>query len=156
VVLHQNTLGPLGVNKWTSGENIDIETSTTFWNNFLITNAQKTCILKFWYNQYVENAWKQLFFGSNLYPIISCFICNSLEPNAWKHALLSCTQQYIHALHIKRYNKVVLKLYKLLIQSYKFRCFILMNVDTFNNCFPKNTVSPWLLPCTWLIPTVHG
>lgn len=113
------------INKWFSDENIDIETSTTFWNHPLITDAQKTCILKFRYNQYMDNACKQLFFGPHLYPTISCSICNSLDPDTWKHVLLSCKQHQIHALCIKRHNKAIWEICKLLIQSNKSRCLFL-------------------------------
>jgi hypothetical protein len=63
---------------------------TYFWNNPIIIDAKKTCIFKFKYNQYIGNARKQLFFGPELYPTIPCLICNSPEPNTWKHVLLSC------------------------------------------------------------------
>jgi hypothetical protein len=64
------------INKWTSEKNIDIATSIYFWKHPLITDAQKTCILKFRYNQYMGNARKQLFFGVDLYPTLSYSICN--------------------------------------------------------------------------------
>jgi hypothetical protein len=62
------------------------------------------------------NARKQLFFDLFLYPTITYSICNSLEPNTWKQVLLSCNHTHIHALWIKRHNKVVWELRKLIIQ----------------------------------------
>jgi hypothetical protein len=82
----------LNIHKWTSDTNIDNETSTSFWNHPNITYSQKTCILKFRYNQYMGNGHKQLFFGPELYPNITCSLCHSTEPDTWKYVLLSCTQ----------------------------------------------------------------
>ena len=69
------------IDKWTSDPNIDKVTSNSFWEDPAITDSQKTCILKFPYNQYMDNARKQLFFGPLLYPNITCPICNSPEPD---------------------------------------------------------------------------
>jgi hypothetical protein len=99
----------------------------------------------------MDNACKQLFFGLDLYPTISCSIWKSLKPNTWKHALLSYKQQYIHTLRIKRHNKVVWEIQKLLIQSNKSRCFTLINADTFNTCSLENIVLPYLVLCTYFI-----
>jgi hypothetical protein len=51
------------------------------------------------------NTRKQLFFGPTLYPQITCSLCSSTKPDTWKHVLLSCTQQHLHALQIKLHNK---------------------------------------------------
>ena len=64
------------------------------------------------------------------------------------HVLLTCKQQHIHSLHVNKHNKAVWKIRKLLISSEKSRCYILMNVGTFNNTPQENTVPNWLLPCT--------
>jgi hypothetical protein len=132
--------------KWTTDTNIDIPTSTNFWTHPDVTNSQKTCLLKFRYNQYMGNARKQLFFTPTLYPSITCPICPSLDPDTWKHLLLSCTHPHIHALYIKRHNKAVWEIRKLLISSHSSRSYILMNAGTFNDNPPDNTVPPWLLP----------
>jgi hypothetical protein len=94
------------------------------------------------------NARKQLFFGSIFYPSITCPLYNSLEPDTWKHVLLSYTQPHIHALRIKRHNKAVWELRKLITQHKQSRCFILMNARTFNNTPLDNTVPSWVLQCT--------
>jgi hypothetical protein len=109
---------------------------------------KKHASLKFWYNQYMGNAWKQLFYGPYLYPTISCSMSNSQEPNTWKHVLLSCKQQRIHALRIKCHNKAIWEKWKLLVQSNKSRCLILINTGAINNCPLENMVLLWLLPCT--------
>jgi hypothetical protein len=128
--------------------NIDKATSTSFWNHPTITDPQKTCILKFRYNQYMGNVQKQLFFGPILYPSITCSICNSPEPDTWKHVLLSCHHPHIHALRIKRHNKAVSEIRKLIAQHKQSRCFLLMNAGTFNEAPPDNTIPSSLLPCT--------
>jgi hypothetical protein len=91
-----------------------------------------TFFLKFRYNQYISNTYKQLFFGPALFPSITCPICPSLDPDTWKHLLLSCTQQHIHALRIQRHKKAVWEFRKLLVSSHTSRSYILMNVSTFN------------------------
>jgi hypothetical protein len=73
------------------------------------------------------NARKQLVFGPTLFPHITCSICHSPEPDTWKHVLLSCTQQHIHALRIKRHNKAVWESCKLLLSYPNTRYYILMN-----------------------------
>jgi hypothetical protein len=136
------------IDKWINDNNIDKATSTSFWDHPAITDPQKTCILKFRYNQYMDNARKQLFFGPIIYPSITCSICNSLEPNTWKHFLLSCHHSHIHALRIKCHNKVVWEIRKLITQHKHSRCFLLMNAGTFNEALPDNTVPSWLVQCT--------
>ena len=91
---------------------------------------------------------KQLFFGRQRFPTITCPICNAYEPDTWLHVLLTCRQQHIHSLHVKRHNKAVWEIWKLLISSEKSRCYTLMNVGTFNDNPREKTVPNWLLPCT--------
>ena len=128
--------------KWTTDPNIDILTSSNFWSHPEVTDSQKTCILKFLYNQYMDNARKQLFFGLELYPSISYSLCPSPELDTWKHLLLNCRHQYIHVIQIKRHNKPVWKLRKLLVSSRSSQSYILMNACTFNDTPPNNTVPP--------------
>ena len=101
------------------------------------------------------NAKKQLFFGREAYPSSTCSICNSLEPDTWLHVLLNCRQSHIHALRIKRHNKAVWALRKLIVSSKHSRCYILMNAGTFNDKPPENTVPSWLLPCTCGLQRCH-
>ena len=63
--------------------------------------------------------------------------------------------QHIHSLRIKRHNKAVGEIRKLLISSEKSRCFTLMNVGTFNNNPQENTVPNWLLSCTCSTQRCH-
>ena len=91
---------------------------------------------------------KQLFFGRQRFPTITCPMCNSYEPDTWLHILLTCRQQHIHSLHVKRHKKAVWEIRKLLISSEKSRCYTLMNAGTFNDNPQENTVPNWLLPCT--------
>ena len=134
--------------KWTQNVDIDKELSNEFWTNPLITDKQKSCLIKFRTGTYMGNARKQLFFGRQRYPSITCPICNSNEPDTWLHVLLKCKHQHIHSLRVKRHNKAVGEIRKLLISSEKSRCFTLMNVGIFNNNPQNNTVPNWLLPCT--------
>ena len=101
------------------------------------------------------NARKQLFFGREIYPSITCSICNSLEPDTWLHVLLNCRQSHIHALRTKRHNKVVWALRKLLVSSNHSRCYIRMIAGTFNGNPPENTVPSWLFPCTCGLQSCH-
>ncbi len=56
---------------------IDNDLSNNFWTNPAITDSQKTAILKFRTGQYMGNARKQLLFGIERFPSITCPICNS-------------------------------------------------------------------------------
>ena len=123
--------------------NINIEISNEFWSNPTIKNQQKTILLKFRCGQYMENARKQLFFGREKFPSITCSICNSSDTNTWLH-VLKCNQHHIHAVRVKRHNKVV---WKLIIPTQKSRCYIFMNACTFNNNVQENALPTWLLPC---------
>ena len=130
------------IDKWIANENIDNELSNEYWTNKHITDSQKTCLLKLRHGQYMGNARKQLFFGRETYPSITCSICNSVEPNTWLHVLLNCRQSHIHALRTKRHNKAVWALKKLIVSSKHSRCYILMNARTFNDNPRENTVPP--------------
>ena len=101
------------------------------------------------------NARKQLFFGREAYPSITCSICNFLEPGTWLHVFLNCRQSHIHALRTKRHNKAVWTLRKLIVLSKHSRCYILMNAGTFNDNPSENMVPPWLLPCTCGLQRCH-
>jgi len=94
------------------------------------------------------NARKQLFFGIERFPSITCSICNSNDVDTWLHVLLKCNQHHIHALRVKRHNKAVWELRKLILSNNKSRNYTLMNVGTFNNNPQENIVPPWLLPCS--------
>ena len=106
------------------------------------------CFIKFRTGTYMGQARKQTFFGRQRFPIITCPICNSYEPDTWLHVLLTCRQQHIHSLHVKRHNKAVWEIKKLLISSKKSRCYTLINVGIFNNNPQETTVPNWLLPWT--------
>ena len=95
------------IDKWITNKDIDNELPNEYWHNKHITDSQKTCLLKLRHGQYMDNARKQLFFGREAYPSITCSICNSLEPDTWLHVLLNCKQNHIHALRTKRHNKAL-------------------------------------------------
>ena len=143
------------IDKWIANEDIDNELSNEYWTNKHITYSQETCLLKLRHGQYMGNARKQLFFGRVAYPSITCFICDSLEPNTWLYMLLNCRQSHIHALRTKQHNKVVWALRKIIVSSKHSRCYILMSARTFNDNPPENTVPPWLLPCTCGLQRCH-
>ena len=136
------------IEKWTGNNNIDNKLSTNFWKNPIISDSQITCLIKFRTGQYMGNARKQLFFGIDRFPSITCPICASTDPDTWLHVLLKCQNHHIHSLIVKRHNKAVWEIRKLITSYNKSRCFILMNAGTFNNNPQENTVPPWLLPCT--------
>ena len=98
---------------------------------------------------------KQLFFGREAYSSITCSICTFLNPDTWLHILLKCRQCHMYVLRTKRHNKAVWALRKIIVSSKHFRYYILMNARTFNNNPPKNTVLPWLLPCTCGLQRCH-
>ena len=87
------------------------------------------------------------FFIRSVIPTITCPICNSYEHDTWLHKL-TCRQPHIHSLHVKRHNKAVWEIIKLLISSEKSQCYTLMNACTFNDNPQENAVPTWLLPCT--------
>ena len=98
------------ISKWTMNPSINNELSNEFWHNPIITDAQKINILKFRTGQYMGNARKQLFFGRERFPSITCPICNSTDADTWLHVLLICTHDHIHAIRVKRHNKTVWEL----------------------------------------------
>ena len=91
---------------------------------------------------------QQFFFGRERFPSITCSICNSEDADTWLHVLLKCNHRHIHAIRVKRHNKVVWGLRKLILSSQKSRCYTLMNAWTFNNNPQENIVPPWLLACS--------
>ena len=136
------------LHKWFDNKDIDKTLSNDFWNNPVIIDKQKTCLVKFRTGQYMGHARKQLFFGRIAYPSNTCPICNSLEANTWLHVLLKCKQQHIHAQITNIHNKAVWEIRKLLISNKITRYYILMNAGTYNELPQENIVPPWLLPCT--------
>ena len=135
------------INKWTSDVNIDNITSNTFWTNPHILEKQIKQLLKFRTNQYMGNARKHLFWPLR-YPTITCPLCNTNSVDTWPHVLLSCPHPHLHALRIKRHNRAVWELCKLLMSSPLSRCKILMNAGYFNSNSLENTIPNWLLPCS--------
>ena len=105
------------IDKWITNEDIDNELSNDFWTNINIKDFKKTCLLKLRHGQYMGNARKQLFFGREAFPSITCSTCNSLDPNTWLHVLLKCRQHHIHALRINRHDKAIWALRKLLVST---------------------------------------
>jgi hypothetical protein len=103
--------------KWTCNAYINKKLSNEFWNNPTITDKQKSCLIKFRTGTYMGQAKKKTFFGRQRFPTITCPIYNSYEPDTWLHVLLTCRQQHIHSLHVKRHNKAVWEIRKLLISS---------------------------------------
>ena len=85
------------IHKWITNKDIDNELSNDCWNNKNIIDSQKTCLLKLQHGQYMGNARKQLFFGREAFPSITCSIYDSIDPNTWLHVLLKCRQHHIHA-----------------------------------------------------------
>ena len=136
------------LHKWLDNNDIDKPLSNAFWNNPIITDKQKTCLVKFRTGQYMGHARKQLFFGRTAYPSHTCPICNSSEADTWLHVLLKCKQQHIHALITNRHNKAVWEIRKLLISNKITRYYTLMNAGIYNDSPQENTVPTWLLPCT--------
>ena len=98
---------------------------------------------------------KATIFGREAYPSITCFICNSLEPDTWLHVLLNCNQNHLHVVRIKRHNQAVWALRKLIVLSKHSRCYILMNTSIFNDNPLENTVLLWLLPYTCGLQRCH-
>ena len=97
------------------------------------------------------NARKHLFWPLR-YPNITCSLCTTNFVDPWPHDLLSYPQSYLHALHIKRQNKAVWELHKLLLSSPLSHCKTLMNTGYFNSNPPENIVPNRLLPCICSTP----
>ena len=51
------------LHKWLENDDINKILSNDFWMNPVVTEKQKTCLVKFHTRQYIGHAWKQLFFG---------------------------------------------------------------------------------------------
>jgi hypothetical protein len=100
------------------------------------------------------NPWKHLFWPSR-YPTITCTLCSTNAVDTWPHDLLTCPQPHLHALRIKRHNKAVWEICKLIVSSPLSRCMILMNAGYFNDNPPENTIAPWLLPCSCSTQRCH-
>jgi hypothetical protein len=142
------------IHKWTSDTNIDRISSNTFWTNLQISETQIKQLLKFRTNQYMGNARKHLFWPLR-YPNITCSLCTTNAVDTWPHVLLSYPQPHLHALRIKRHNKAVWELRKLLVSSPLSRCMTIMNAGYFNSTPQENTVPTWLLPCTCSTSRCH-
>jgi hypothetical protein len=82
-----------------------------------------------------------------------CFLATKDSPLL--RAPYATQMNHRHSLRVKRHNKAVGEIRKLLISSEKSRCFTLMNVGTFNNNPQENTVPNWLLPCTCSTQRCH-
>ena len=74
------TLFP-NIDKWVTNEDIDNDLFNNFWNNKNIIDFQKICLLKLRHGQYMGNAKKQLFFGREAFPSITCSIYDSIDPD---------------------------------------------------------------------------
>ena len=103
--------------KWTGNADVDNELSNEFSENSAITDKQKSCLIKFCTETYMRNARKRMFFGRERFSSITCPICNSREPDTWLHLLLTCQQQHIHSLRVKRHNKTIWEIRKLLVSA---------------------------------------
>jgi hypothetical protein len=55
------------LHKWLDNKDMDKALSNDFWDNPIITDLQKTCLVKFQTGQYMGHARKQLLFGRNAY-----------------------------------------------------------------------------------------
>jgi hypothetical protein len=137
------------IHKWTSDTNIDNISSNLFWTNLQISETQIKQLLKFRTNQYMGNARKYLLWFIR-YSTINCSLCNTNAVDTWLHVLLACPQPHLYALRIKRHNKAVWEIRKLLISSPLSRCMMLMNAGYYNKNPPDNIVPSWLLPYTCL------
>ena len=135
------------IHKWTSDTNIDNISSNEFWNDPQISETQIKQLIKFRTNQYMGNARKHLLWPLR-YSNIACSLCTTNYVDTWPHVLLNCPQPHLHTLRVKRHNKAVWELRKLLISSPISRYMTIMNVGYFNSNPPENTVLAWLLPCT--------
>jgi len=102
----------------------------------------------------MKNARKQSFFGIERFPSITYSICNPHDANTWLHVLFKCNQHHIYALRVKRHNKAIWELRKLILSTNKSRHYTLMNAGTFNNP-QENTLPPWLLPCSCVRQRCH-
>ena len=127
----------------------------SYWTKKLINNSRETCLLTLKHGQYMGNNRKQLFLDTKLYHSLTCFICNSVEPQTSLHIILNCRESCIHDLRRERHNKAVWAVRELPIQSKHYRCYILMNVATFIDNPSRNTVPVWVLLCTCSLQRCH-
>ena len=67
------------ISKWTMNPDINNELSNDFWHNPMVSDEQKTNILKCRTGQYMGNARKQLLFEREKFPSITCSIYNSQD-----------------------------------------------------------------------------
>ena len=141
--------------KRTCNEDVDKELLNGIWNNPTTTDKQKSCLNKFRTGTYMGQAIKQTYNGRQRFPTITCPICKSYKPDTWLHVLLICRQQHVHSLHVKRHNKTLWEIKKLLIYSEKSQCYTLMNANTFSDHPQENTILNWLLPCTCKTQRCH-
>ena len=139
------------INKWTCDPNIDKVLSNRFWTNPQRSKSQITQVLKFCTGQYMGNICKHLFWP-NRFQNSNCDICHLNEQDTWSHVLLKYNNSIIHALRIKRHNKAIWKLCKLLLFVPSTRCYTLMNAGTYMNSPPDNTVPSWLIQCSCNTP----
>ena len=105
----------------------------SYWTKKLMNDSWEACLLTLRYGQYMGNGRKELFLGREMYRSITCCICNSVEPQISLHVLLNCRESRIRDLGSERHNKAVWAVRELPIKSKHCRCYILMNVGTFND-----------------------
>ena len=86
--------------------------------------------------------------GEKTYPFRTCHDCCSFDIGTWLYILIKCQQQHIYAFIMKRHNKSIQKLRKLIVLITQSRHYTLMNTWTHNKLPHDNTTPPWLLPCT--------
>jgi hypothetical protein len=106
--------------------NINNISSNEFWTNPQISENQVKQLIKFRTNQYMGNVQKHLFWPLR-YPSITCSLCTTNKVDTWPHVLFSYPQPHLHALRVKRHNKAVWEIRKLLLSLPLSRCLILMN-----------------------------
>ena len=87
------------------------------------------------------NTMKQLYFGREAFPSITCPVWNSPNHDTWLHVLLKCKRHHYMPSEPKDIIKqfVIKKSYSAIKKS---RCYILINACTFNNDPPHKTLSP--------------
>ena len=68
---------------------------------------------------------------------------------------LNCKQNHLHVLRTKRHNKGIWALKKLIVSFKHSKCYIFMNVGTFNDNPLENIILPSLLPCMCGLQKCH-
>jgi hypothetical protein len=104
--------------------------------NHRLTN---TTILKIQNMSIHEQRKKNIMFP-NLYPNITCTLCNTQSLDTWPRLLLVCPHPNIHKLGIKRHNNAVWELYKLFLSKKTSRCLTLINAGNQKNKQQDNIV----------------